>query len=137
MTHTTSTAADRASEQRMLALERANHIRLQRAAVKRHLAEPGDRGQSYARAAALLTRPEPAVAHAIAGMPLRALVGACHRAGALTTDKLLTRAHIPLNKTIGQLTDRQRDEICRLLIGDASAPTLWETIENPWVTGWA
>jgi hypothetical protein len=116
-------------EQVACALRRANAHRLQRASVKRHLRTAGDRSESYRRAAAILTHPEPAVADALIRMPLRELLAACYRAGPVVVEQLLARARISGAKTIGQLTDRQREEIVRLLIGDASQPTLWEHVE--------
>lgn len=116
-------------EQTMDALARANAHRLQRAAVKRHLRTASSRDESYRRAATILSRPEPAVAEALHRMALRDLLASCFRGGEHTADKLLGRARIAPTKAIGQLTDRQRQEIVRLLIGDAATPTLWESAE--------
>jgi hypothetical protein len=89
--------------QRMRALERANEIRLARAAIKRRITT----GEVSA-ADVILECPD-----AAASWPVGELLMSQRRWGTTRCRRFLTRAHIVETKPIGSLTERQR----RLLAG--------------------
>jgi len=89
----------------MAALERANQIRTQRAQLKRDL-RAGQRSIAYL----LLDPPDyvqtAKIAEILLALPL------CGRA---RVDKLLAQCGISPRKTVGGLSQRQREELARLL----------------------
>ena len=94
----TQTATKTAEPQRLRALERANEIRLARAAMKRQIAH----GEVSA-AEVILECPEAAVS-----WPVGDLLMSQRRWGTTRCRKFLSRNHIIETKPIGTLTDRQR-----------------------------
>lgn len=100
----TQTALKTPEPQRLRALERANEIRLARAALKRRIAL----GEVSA-AEVILSCPE--AAHS---WPIGDLLMSQRRWGSTRCRKFLSRNSIVETKPIGTLTDRQR----RILAGD-------------------
>ncbi len=98
-------APERSLTQRLDALGRANEVRAYRAELKRELK------QGTASVHALLMDPP----SAIASMKLFDLLLAMPKKGRVKVNKVLTQCRISPSKTIGGLSDRQRDEVLRLL----------------------
>lgn len=94
----TSTALNPSEPQRLRALERANEIRLARAALKRAIGI----GQVSA-ADVILDCPE-----AASSWPIGDLLMSQRRWGSTRCRKFLSRNHIIETKPVGTLTDRQR-----------------------------
>ncbi|WP_320672618.1 hypothetical protein [Patulibacter defluvii] len=97
-------------QQRLAALERANAVRLARAALKRAVQE------GRARAADVVARC-PAEAHS---MPIGELLVAQHRWGEARSLRLLRGIPVPETKAIGNLTPRQRRALVELLGGSTT-----------------
>ena len=94
----TQTALKTPEPQRLRALERANQIRLARAALKRSIAL----GQVSA-AEVILQCPD-----AASSWPIGELLMSQRRWGSTRCRKFLSRSHIIETKPVGTLTDRQR-----------------------------
>ena len=94
----TETALKTSDPQRLRALERANEVRLARAAIKRRIAV----GQASA-AEVILQCPD--AAHS---WPIGDLLMSQRRWGTKRCRKFLSHSHIIETKLIGTLTDRQR-----------------------------
>ncbi len=94
----TSTALKTSEPQRLRALERANEIRLARAALKRSIAL-GD----VSAAEVILQCPD-----AASSWPIGDLLMSQRRWGSTRCRKFLSRSHITETKPVGTLTDRQR-----------------------------
>ena len=105
----TPTALKTPEPQRLRALERANQIRLARAALKRSIAL----GQVSA-AEVILQCPD-----AASSWPIRDLLISQRRWGSTRCRKFLSRNHIVETKAVGTLTERQRRILASTL--DASA----------------
>ena len=99
--------AVRATPQWRCALERANHVRLARSALRHRIAK----GELEV-GAIVLACPEEAMT-----MTIAELLRSQHRWGRTRTRKFL--AHVPVSeaKTVGSLTDRQRQTIVAQLNG--------------------
>lgn len=95
----------RTRPQHLSALERANRVRLARAALKRRVAE----GEAAA-AEVILDGPWEAES-----MTVSELVMSQHRWGRTRCKRLLAAVPVPENKTIGSLTDRQRGALAERL----------------------
>jgi hypothetical protein len=89
----------------MGALDRANEIRLARAALKRRIY-----AGEITTARVLLERPPEAET-----WPVADLIMAQRRWGRSRTVKLLSRSHTLENKPVGHLTDRQRRQLAAML----------------------
>src|SRR5436305_7692593 len=101
--------------QRLLALERANEIRLARAELKRRIA------YGAVSAADVILDP-PLAAHSWA---IGDLLLSQRRWGSTRCRKFLLRNHITETKTVGALTDRQRRVLARQLdCSEAEEPRL-------------
>jgi hypothetical protein len=98
-------APERSLNQRMDALARANHIRTQRAQLKRDL-----KGARLSIHALLLDPPEYVETAKVFDMLL-----AVPKYGRVKVNKILTACRISPSKTIGGLSDRQRSELVSLL----------------------
>jgi hypothetical protein len=98
--------------QHLQALERANRVRLARAALKRRVAH-GD----VAVAEVLLSRPWEAESMEVCDLLLSQ-----RRWGMMRARKVLAAIPIPEHKHIGSLTDRQRNALARKLGATAVAP---------------
>lgn len=98
---------DRSLEQRMEALKRANDVRHHRAELKRDL-----KARRVGVAGLLLNPPE-----FTASMKVFDVLLATPKVGRVKCNKLLGQCRISPSKTIGGLTDRQREELAGLLIG--------------------
>lgn len=96
----------------MAALEYGNQIRSQRAALKRDL-----KARKTTLVAILQNPPE-----YILKMKLYDLVMAQRQVGRAKTKEIMTKCHISPVKTIGGLTDRQRNEILDHLQGKTKEP---------------
>ena len=94
--------------QHMRALEQANRVRLARAELKRQVAE----GEVTA-AEVVLTCPWEAESMSIAD-----LLMSQHRWGRTRCHRFLGIMRMSETKTIGSMTDRQRNELARRLSGD-------------------
>jgi hypothetical protein len=101
----TPTALKTSEPQRLRALERANKIRLARAALKRSIAV----GEVSA-AEVILNCPD--AAHS---WPIGDLLVSQRRWGSTRCRKFLSRNHIVETKPVGTLTDRQRQILARSL----------------------
>jgi len=106
MTHT---AVKTFEPQRLRALERANEIRLARAAIKRQIA-----GGEVTAAEIILECPD-----AVCSWPVGDLLMSQRRWGTTRCRKFLSRNHIVETKPIGSLTDRQR----QILVAALEIPT--------------
>jgi hypothetical protein len=107
------TAPDRSREQRMVALERAQEVRLGRAQLKR------DIGAGQRPIDALLVDPP----DFIETMKLFDLILALPKYGRVKVNKVLAQCRVAPGKTIGGLSPRQRDEVVSLLRqGGPAAP---------------
>jgi hypothetical protein len=94
--------------QHMRALERANRVRLARAELKRQVAE----GEVTA-AEVVLTCPWEAES-----MPIGDLLMSQHRWGQTRCHRFLGSMRMSETKTIGSMTERQRNELAGRLSGD-------------------
>ena len=94
--------------QHMRALAQANRVRLARAELKRHVAE-GD----ATVAGIVLERPWEAESMSIAD-----LLMSQHRWGRTRCRRFLASIPMTETKTIGSMTERQRNELARRLSGD-------------------
>lgn len=110
----TSTALTPPEPQRLRALERANEIRLARAALKRSISL----GEVSA-AEVILDCPE-----AAASWPIGDLLMSQRRWGSTRCRKFLSRNHIVETKPVGTLTERQR----RILAGSLQPSTSREMV---------
>ena len=105
----TSTALNPSEPQRLRALERANEVRLARAALKRSI------GIGEVSAAdVILECPQ-----AASSWPIGDLLMSQRRWGSTRCRKFLSRNHIIETKPIGTLTDRQRQILATALEGSA------------------
>jgi hypothetical protein len=102
-------AATTSGPQHMLALERANRVRLARAALKRSIAS-GD----YEAAEVVISCPWEAESMAVSE-----LLMSQKRWGRTRCRKFLTSIGMSENKTIGSLTERQRLTLSALLTAKA------------------
>ncbi|MGI8729780.1 MAG: integration host factor, actinobacterial type [Solirubrobacteraceae bacterium] len=100
-----SAAPERSLNQRMDALERANVVRTKRAALKRDLKA----GRCSIQA--LLTDPPEYLETA----KVFDMLLAVPKYGRVKVNKVLTQCRISPSKTIGGLSQRQRDELVKLL----------------------
>jgi hypothetical protein len=92
-------------QQHMLALRRANEVRLARAELKRRVAE----GELTVSEVVLDVPPE------ADGMAVMDLLMSQHRWGRTRCRKFLMAVAISENKTLGRLTARQRGELASML----------------------
>jgi hypothetical protein len=98
---TSSAAPERSLDQRMEALKRANDIRSQRAQLKRDLKAGKAKIQTL-----LLDPPEYVQTAKVIDMLL-----AVPKYGRVKTNRILNQCRISPSKTIGGLSQRQRDEL--------------------------
>jgi|SRR5687767_176574 hypothetical protein len=98
---TASAAPERSLDQRMAALERANNIRTRRAQLKRDL-----KGGKVNIQALLLDPPEYLATAKVFDMLL-----AVPKYGRVKANRVLTQCRISPSKTIGGLSERQRNEL--------------------------
>jgi hypothetical protein len=105
------TALKTPEPQRLRALERANEIRLARAALKRRVAD----GEVSA-AEVILDCPDAAVS-----WPVGDLLMSQRRWGSTRCRKFLSRSHIVETKPIGSLTERQRQVLAAALRAPTAA----------------
>ncbi len=101
-----ATATIAPAPQHMRALQRANEVRLARADLKRRI---GD-GVISVREVVLISSWE------VESMPLHELLVSQHRWGSTRCRKFLAEIGLSETKTVGSLTDRQRQELARELI---------------------
>ena len=99
-------APDRSLTQRRDALERANSVRIRRSHLKR------DIKAGRVSVIALLADPPPY----IETMKVFDLLLAAPMVGRVKANKILNRCRISPSKTIGGLSERQRDELTRFLL---------------------
>jgi hypothetical protein len=118
MTHT---ALKTPEPQRLRALERANQIRLARAALKRSIAV-GD----VSAAEVILSCPD--AAHS---WPIGDLLMSQRRWGSTRCRKFLSRNHIVETKPVGTLTDRQRRMLASSLEESACRELVAGSLEEP------
>src|ERR1700712_5805373 len=107
-----SAAPERSLTQRLDALERANVVRTRRAQLKRDLKS----GRSSIHTL-LLEPPEYIETAKVFDMLL-----AVPKYGRVKVNKVLTQCRISPSKTIGGLSERQRDELVKLLRRQRSPP---------------
>jgi len=100
-----SAAPERSLTQRLDALERANKVRIQRAELKRDL-----KGGRISIDTLLLDPPTYVETAKVFDMLL-----AVPKYGRVKVNKVLTQCRISPSKTIGGLSQRQRDELVKLL----------------------
>ena len=93
--------------QHMTALQRANEVRLGRAALKREVAGEQDVARGRARLAALLEDPP----SALASLPIGEALLWPRRHGRRTVGRFLVVAGCREHKRVGELTERQRRAI--------------------------
>lgn len=122
MTEPTSAAVppDRSLEQRMDALARANAARSARAGLKRMLKHADPREARF-RAIEVMRDPAPE----FESMKVFDLLFAVPRFGRVKVNRILTAVRVSPSKTLGGLSNRQRDELLRA-VKDAApyyAPT--------------
>ncbi len=110
----TQTATQTSEPQRMRALQRANEVRLARAAIKRHVALG-----KVSAADVLLECPD-----AAASWPVGELLMSQRRWGTTRCRRFLTRNHITETKPIGSLTERQRHLLAGSLRETGTAPEM-------------
>ncbi|TAK88900.1 hypothetical protein EPO04_02175 [Patescibacteria group bacterium] len=115
MTTATITLPPRKGEQpqHLAALERANEVRLARAELKRRIGT----GETNVSRIVLSTPPE------AAGMTVADLLMAQKRWGRTRTRKFLLGIPITETKTVGSLTERQRNAIAKALEAPTEAST--------------
>ncbi len=104
-----STAPERSLNQRLDALARANQIRSQRATLKREL-----KAGHYSIQTLLLNPPEYVETAKVFDMLL-----AVPKYGRVKVNKILANCRISPSKTIGGLSERQRNELVGMLRGTA------------------
>jgi hypothetical protein len=104
-TQSAGLAPERSLTQRMDALRRANEIRTQRAALKRNL--KAGREQIHGL---LLDPPDYLLTAKVFDLLL-----AVPKYGRVKVNRILTHCRISPSKTIGGLSERQRDELVRFL----------------------
>ena len=102
---TSTTAPERSFDQRMEALRRANDIRSRRAVLKKDLKAGRVRFESL-----LLDPPEYLLTAKVFDMLL-----AVPKYGRVKTQRVLNHCRISPSKTIGGLSERQREELIQLL----------------------
>ena len=95
------------SAQSLEALERANHVRLRRAAIRREIAD----GQRAVADVLADVPPE------MATMSVLNLLCAQHRWGGSRAQRVLRATGIAGHRPVGALTDRQRDALIARLQG--------------------
>jgi len=105
----TETARKTSEPQRLRALQRANEIRLQRAALKRRIA-----AGEVSAAEVILHPPKAAVSWSVGDLLISQ-----RRWGTTRCRRFLARNNITETKHLGTLTDRQRN-----LLADSLAPLL-------------
>lgn len=108
---TTSAAPQSAGPQHMLALERANRVRLARAALKRRIA-----AGRVDTAEVVLSCP-----WEVESMAVSELIMSQRRWGRTRTRKFLDTIGLSETKTVGSLTERQRVTLAALLTAKARA----------------
>lgn len=101
-----ATATSPASRQNMMALERANRIRLARARLKREIAA----GETTVADVLLDPREE------IEGMAISELLSSQKRWGTTRCAKFLETIGLPETKTVRALTPRQREAMAAVLM---------------------
>ena len=101
-----ATATMAPAPQHMQALQRANEVRLARAGLKRRIGT----GAISVREVVLICPWE------VESMPLNELLVSQHRWGSTRCRKFLTEIGLSETKTVGSLTDRQRQELARELV---------------------
>ena len=102
-----SAAPERSLKQRMDALDRANAVRTKRAQLKRDL-----KGGRITIRALLLDPPEYILTAKVIDMLI-----AVPKYGRVKVNKILTQCRISPSKTIGGLSERQRNELVKHLRG--------------------
>lgn len=110
-------------EQRTLALARANHIRLARAALKRALSSHSTQAESLRACADAVESPPPE----LETMAVGALLASCRRSGVIFAATLLRRAKVPAGLKVGTpgewshgfLTAAQRERLVLVLRGQS------------------
>jgi hypothetical protein len=100
-----ATPPDRSLRQRQDALRKANEIRTQRAVLKRDVT-----ARRVSARDVLLEPPE-----FVETMKVYALLLAVPKAGRVKVDKALRRCGVSPSKTVGGLSERQREELVRLM----------------------
>ncbi len=101
-----ATAMIAPAPQHMRALQRANEVRLARADLKRRIG-----GGAITVREVILTCPLE-----VASMPLEELLVSQHRWGSTRCRKFLAEIGLSETKTVGSLTDRQRQELARQIV---------------------
>ena len=109
------TARKTSEPQRLRALERANEIRLQRAALKRRIA-----AGEVSAAEVILHPPKAAVSWSVGDLLISQ-----RRWGTTRCRRFLARNNIVETKHVGTLTDRQRN-----LLADSLAPALDDAVSE-------
>src|ERR1700744_726281 len=117
----TPTALSTPEPQRLRALERANEIRLARAALKRSIAI----GEVSA-ADVILSCPD-----AVYSWPIGDLLMSQRRWGSTRGRKFLSRNHIVEPKPVGKLPDRQRRMLASSLEESASRELVASSLDEP------
>jgi FMN phosphatase YigB (HAD superfamily) len=99
-------------DQRMIALNEANRVRLRRAALMRWMFYAETSQQSHVRAAELLLEPD----EVLAGMRVEKLLARVRKVGPVQADVMMTYAGLPdRSVTVGGLSDGQRSALAALL----------------------
>jgi len=98
--------------QHLLALEQANRVRLARARLKRRIA-----AQEVSAAEVVLTCPEGAE-----GMSISDVLMSQRRWGRARSRRLLLSLHLPENKQLGTLTERQRRALAAVISAKTPPP---------------
>jgi len=111
----TETARKTSEPQRLRALQRANEIRLQRAALKRRIA-----AGEVSAAEVILHPPTAAVSWSVGDLLISQ-----RRWGTTRCRRFLARNNITETKHLGTLTDRQRN-----LLADSLAPLLDDAVRE-------
>ena len=111
----TDTASRTAGPQRLRALERANEIRLERAALKRRIA-----AGEVSAAEVILNPPQSAETWSVGD-----LLMSQRRWGTTRCRRFLARNNITETKHVGTLTDRQRN-----LLADSLAPAIDDAVSE-------
>jgi hypothetical protein len=97
--------------QYMQALERANRVRLARAAFKRRLAGQPDRSSSCLLCADAVVNPP----DVLASMTVIELLLACRRIGMVATRKILAGSHVHEMRKLEALTHAERQRLATAL----------------------
>ena len=111
----TETARKTSEPQRLRALQRANEIRLQRAALKRRIA-----AGEVSAAEVILHPPKAAVSWSVGDLLISQ-----RRWGTTRCRRFLARNNITETKHVGTLTDRQRN-----LLADSLAPAIDDAVSE-------